>query len=185
MASFGSIALCLHWLLRCHNKKGDSKTADFGLSDSRNLEVIGSVQFPVQHQPQHCQWQQKNLLVSTEKSLQFYDQNKLHIPRHISPWCNDNCPFITLWHNNVANTILRSSIWQKLTIFWPSKRIREKVPDPSCRPSVKFFTEIFPELTRVCSSARNTRLYAPWVHFYQGWPAQSGTREHSGKTLIN
>ena len=139
MASFGSIALCLHWhwLLRCHNNKGDSKTAD-----SRNLEVIGRVQFPVQHQPQHCQWQQKVYKFQQRKVQSFMTNINCIFPGTLRPWCNDNCPFITLWQKHAVNTILRSNIWQKLTLFYSDhQRGSEKVPDTPWRPSVKFFTK--------------------------------------------
>ena len=172
MASFGSTALCLHWhwLLRCHNnKKGDSKTVYNG-----NLEVIGPVQFPVQRQPQHCQWQQKMYKFQQRKVRSFMANINCIFPCTLGPWCNVNCPFITLWHNNVANTILRSNIGQKLTLFWPSKRIGEG-SGYSMSAECQVFLQNVHSLTRACSSARNRRVHCT----YQGWPGE--TREYSGK----
>ena len=174
MASFGSIALCLHWhwLLRCHNNKGDSKTAD-----SRNLEVIGRVQFLVQHQPQHCQWQQKVYKFQQRKVQSFMTNINCIFPGTLRPWCNDNCPFITLWQKHAANTILRSNIWQKLTLFWPSKRIGEG-SGYSMMVECQVFHQMFtcwPERAPVRRIRACTRLNCT----YQGWP--EGIREYSGK----
>ena len=160
-------ALALAAQMPQQQEGGDSKTVYNG-----NLEVIGPVQFPVQRQPQHCQWQQKMYKFQQRKVCSFMADINCIFPGTLEPWCNVNCPFITLWHNNVANTILRSNIGQKL---WPSKRIGEG-SGYFMSAKCQVFHQNVHSLTRACFSARNTRVHCT----YQGWPEE--IREYSGKT---
>ena len=180
-ASFGSIALCLHWpwLLRCHNnKKGDSKTADSQLSEpwSDRLSAV-----PCSAPAATLPMTTKNHKIQQRKVQSFMTNINCIFPGTLRPWCNDNCPFITLWQKHAANTILRSNIWQKLTLFWPSKRIGEGSGysmSVECQVFHQTFTR-WPRRAPVRGIRACTRLNCT----YQGWP--EGIREYSGKILIN
>ena len=165
-ASFGSIALCLHWpwLLRCHNnKKGDSKTADSQLSEpwSDRLSAV-PCSAPAATLPMTTS---KNHKIQQRKVRSFMTNINCIFPGTLRSWCNDNCPFITLWQKHAANTILRSNIWQKLTLFWPSKRIGEG-SGYSMSVECQVFHQMFTRWPRRAPvrGIWNTRLHAPKLH---------------------